>query len=442
MKRFGALFLPLLLAAAVSCKTGNTMPGSEKLDDFFDSISNQYMGSVAISKGGKTVYTHVSGYSDIDAGKPAGPGSKYMIGSISKTFTSVLVMKAVEEGRLSLDSKLADYFPAESIPNASEISLDDLLYHRSGLHDIFEDPDDYYNWYTTPQSRSDLLARIAAAEPDFAPGDSQQYCNTGYVLLTFILEDVYGKSFAQLLQKKIARPLGLGNTALSDGLDSSEGECLSYTYRAGWNLEPETDPSIPQGAGAVMSTATDLLKFADGLFHGKLGDNVLEQMKSIEGSFGRGLFPVNYSGKNGIGHNGGIDGFQSAMFHFDEGDYTVVLCSNGNNLNQDSILWTALQAVYGQEYEIPYFHFINLPAETLESYVGEYQSPALGMTLHVTTDGKVLFAQADGQNPFCLEADSENWFECPKADIGISFEDGYLHLHQAGQTFEFWQVIE
>lgn len=442
MKRFGALFLPIILVAAVSCKTGNTMPGSDKLDEFFDSISNQYMGSVAISKGGKIIYTHSSGYSDIDGGMLAGPNSKYMIGSISKTFTSVLVMKAVEEGRLSLDSKLSEYFPSDGIPNSDDINLDDLMYHRSGLHDIFEDENGYYDWYTIPQSRSGLLARIAAAEPDFAPAASQQYCNAGYVLLTFILEDVYGKSYAQLLKNKIARPLGLGNTSLSDGIDPSDGECRSYTYRAGWDLEAETDPSVPQGAGAVMSTSTDLLKFADGLFHGKLGENVLQQMKSIDGSFGRGLFPVNLLDKNGIGHNGGIDGFQSAMYHFDDGDYTVVLCSNGNNLNQDAILWTVLQAVYGQDYEIPFFHFTNLPAETLESYVGDYQSPALGMTLHITTDGKVLSAQADGQKPFCLEADSEDWFECPKADIGISFEEGILSLHQAGQTFEFWRVIE
>ena len=95
-----------------------------------------------------------------------------------------------------------------------------------------------------------------------------------------------------------------------------------------------------------------------------------------------------------------------------------------------------------QDYEIPYFHFIKLPAETIEGYEGEYQSPSLGMTLHITTDGKVLEAQVDGQMPFCLEADSENRFECPKADIGISFEEGNLFLHQAGQTFEFWRVLE
>ncbi|MDO5442580.1 MAG: serine hydrolase domain-containing protein [Bacteroidia bacterium] len=442
MKRFNAIFLSVLLALSVSCRTENSMPGSDRLDEFFDAIGSQYMGSVAVSMGGRTVYTHTSGFADIDAGIPATVDSRYMIGSISKTFTASLVLKAAEEGRLSLDDKLADYFPSEGIPNASGITLDDLLYHRSGLHDIFEDATGYYDWYTTPQSRADLLAKIAAAAPDFEPGASQQYCNAGYVLLTFVLEDVYGRSYAKLLHKKIAGPLGLGNVSLSDGIDPEKGECRSYTYRGGWNLEAETDPSVPLGAGAIMSDAADLLKFADALFHGKLGDSVLRQMKSVDGEFGRGLFPVNLLDKNGSGHNGGIDGFQSAMCHFDDGDVTVVMCSNGNNLNQDEILYTVLQAVYGQEYVIPSFDFINLPPDILETYIGDYHSFGLGMTLHITTDGKVLVAQVDGQSPFCLEADSETWFECPKAGIGISFEDGNLLLHQAGQTFEFWRVIE
>ena len=408
-----------------------------KLDSFFNAVSSQYMGSVAISVGGTTVYRHSTGYADIQADIKASEKSKYMIGSISKTFTAILTFMAVDEGRLSLDDKLSRFFPDKKLTNADKITIDNLLYHRSGIHDIFEGEGDYLQWYTQYQSRDVLIARIAAAGADTIPDAVQQYCNAGYVLLTFILEDLYGKSYSQLLQEKLAQPLHLSNTSVGDGIDPLQNECRSYSYKGGWQLEPETHPSVPQGAGVLMSNPDDLLKFANALFGNQLGNNILQRMETINGSLGRGLFPFVFYEKRGFGHTGGIDGFQSVLCHFDEGNVTVALCSNGNNLNQNDILITVLNAVYGKDYEIPTFNYAVLDAETLNRYVGEYESRDLHMTIKVTTDGKTLTAQAAGQMAFGLEAENENTFSFAKAGIKIAFESTNLILYQAGQKIVF-----
>lgn len=186
-----------------------------------------------------------------------------------------------------------------------------------------------------------------------------------------------------------------------------------------------------------MSTPDDLLKFANALFGNQLGTDILQRMETIDGSLGRGLFPFVFYEKRGFGHTGGIDGFQSVLCHFDDGDVTVALCSNGNNLNQNDILITVLNAVYGKDYEIPNFDFAALDAETLNSYVGEYENKDLHMTINVTTDGKTLTAQATGQMAFGLDAQNETTFTCAKAGIKITFEPASLVLHQAGMKFVF-----
>ena len=408
-----------------------------KLDSFFNAISSQYMGSVAISASGMTVYRHSTGYADIQAGIKASEKSKYMIGSISKTFTAVLTFMAVDEGRLSLDDKLSRFFPDKGIANADKITINDLLYHRSGIHDIFEGAGDYLQWYTNYQSRDMLVSRIVAAGADTIPEAVQKYCNAGYVLLTFILEDLYGKSYSQLLQEKIAAPLHLSNTSVSDGINPLHNECRSYSYKGGWQLEPETHPSVPQGAGALMSTPDDLLKFANALFGNQLGTDILKRMETINGSLGRGLFPFVFYEKRGFGHTGGIDGFQSVLCHFDDGNVAIALCSNGNNLNQNDILITVLNAVYGKDYEIPNLDLATLDTEILNRYVGEYENKDLHMTIKVTIDGKTLTAQATGQMAFGLDAQNETTFTCAKAGIKITFEPASLVLHQAGMKFVF-----
>lgn len=135
MKKFHLLFL-LIFTFQTAC---SQTIDSQKLDKYFAALeaNDKFMGSVALLKEGKVIYTNQIGFSDIETNKKPDENTKYRVGSITKTFTAALVFKAIEEGKISLDQTLEDYFP--SIENSKTISIAHLLNHRSGIHNFTDD---------------------------------------------------------------------------------------------------------------------------------------------------------------------------------------------------------------------------------------------------------------------------------------------------------------
>ena len=116
-----------------------------------------------------------------------------------------------------------------------------------------------------------MVEIIARGGSDFEPDSKAQYSNSNFVLLSYILESLYKKPYAAILADRITRPLSLVNTHLGRRTISPEqNECNSYKYFDKWRIESVTHPSIPLGAGGIVSTPRDLNKFADALFKGKL----------------------------------------------------------------------------------------------------------------------------------------------------------------------------
>ena len=284
-----------------------------RLDDFFNTLdaNNRFMGSVAVFQNGKIVYAKSIGFSDIENKIKANENSKYRIGSISKTFTSVLVLKAIENSKLEIDQTIDQFFP--TVKNANKITIKHLLGHSSGISNFTSDKD-YMNWNTKAKTEKEMVEIIANGGSVFEPGAKVEYSNSNYVLLTYILEKTFKKSYADLLVKYITVPIGLTNTYFGSKIDTKNNECNSYSFSGTWDLESETDMSVPLGAGGVVSTPCDLVKFSDALFGGKLlNKESLELMKTFNGNYGLGLFKFPFNEKIGYGHTGGIDGFSSVL---------------------------------------------------------------------------------------------------------------------------------
>ncbi|WP_332911986.1 serine hydrolase domain-containing protein [Algoriphagus boritolerans] len=236
-----------------------------KLNQFLDSleIHDKFMGTVLLASDGKPVFERALGYADRERKIKATVATHYRIGSISKMFTTVLVLKAEESGKLSLDQKLADFYP--QIKNSDKITLSMLLQHRSGIHNFTNNPD-YLSYHTKPVSEEALVKIISDGGSDFEPDSKADYSNSNFVLLTFILEKVYEKSFSEILDEQLVKPLKLESTAIFTASDPGKGESFSYTFKDKWILEAETDPSIPLGAGAISSDVKDLNTFINALF--------------------------------------------------------------------------------------------------------------------------------------------------------------------------------
>lgn len=348
-----------------------------KMDSFFTTIErfDEGMGSISIFQDGREVYQKSYGYADVENRTKANSTTKYRIGSITKTFTATIIMKLIEEGRLSLSSKLADYYP--QVENSKEITIQHLLQHRSGISN-FTASADYFSWNTQPHTKKQLLKRIISGGANFKPDEKAEYSNSNYVLLTFIAEDVTNKKYADLLNEIIIYPCKLENTYVGSRIKRKKNEAYSYTKPSGWEKEKETDMSIPSGAGSIISTPSDLNTFYSCLFAEKIvNKQSLMSMMTLKDNLGLGLFKVPFYDMVGYGHRGGIDGFLANVFYFPENGITVALAANGVVYPLKDILIGTLSIYYGKSYKLPEFSSeVVVLKEDLNKYLGIYFTPA------------------------------------------------------------------
>lgn len=409
------------------------------LDSLFQilDVNNRFMGSLSISENGKVTYSKTIGKADLASGKSSDKITKYRIGSISKMFTACLVFQAIEENKLSLTQNINRFFP--KITSAKEISIGNLLNHRSGIHNFTNDTS-YFNYYTASKSQKEMLEIIQASGSDFKSNSKAEYSNSNYILLSFILEKIYKKSYEELLDIKIIQPQGLKNTYFGKKLELEKNECASYRFSGKWELEKETNSSVSLGAGGIVSTTEDLLFFISNLFAGKIINTAsLEQMTKLEDGYGMGIFPVPFNDKKGFGHTGGIDGFSSFLYIFPEEKISIALTSNGSRFNNNDIAIAALSDCFDKPFTLPSFYAVELTSADLDKYLGSYANPEIPIKISITKDSLSLIAQATGQPSFTLELIGKDSFEFSPAGVEIQFipQKNLLILKQGGGEFSF-----
>ena len=432
-------FIALISAFLIIESSFSQAIDKAKLDSYFQALesNNKFMGSVAILKDGQIIYTNAIGYADIESKTKPNENTKYRIGSISKTFTTVLILKAVEEKKLELDKTIDKYFPA--IKFANKITVSQLLYHRSGIHN-FTASEDYSKWQAEKKSQQEMVDIIAKAGSDFMPDSTASYSNSNFVLLSYILADIYKKPYSQLLYEKIVKPLGLKNTYFGDKIDLGKNECNSYKFATDWTKETETDMSIPMGAGGIVSTPTDLTIFANALFSEKLiAKKSIDQMTTLKDRYGMGIFQIPFADKKGYGHTGGIDGFSSVFSFFPDDKIGYALTCNGSNYENNNISIAVLSMVYNKPFTLPDFKTYKVSVEELESYAGMYSSLQMPLKITITRDENALMAQATGQSAFPLEATEKGKFKFAAAGIVLEFNPAKkeMILKQGGGVYTF-----
>src|SRR5687768_4058180 len=202
---------------------------TKKIDSLFDMLQNRGLatGSMAISINGKITYQKAIGFAMLDSNRKILPdtNTKYRIGSISKMFTAVMIFQLIDQRKLSLDEKLAMYFP--QLPNATKITIEEMLYHRSGLHDYTNDTN-FPEWMDKPKTHKDKLKINSTKRSDFEPGTKTDYCNTNYLLLGYIIEKITKMPYAEALNKRITLKIGLKNTYYGKPINIRRNEAASY----------------------------------------------------------------------------------------------------------------------------------------------------------------------------------------------------------------------
>lgn len=388
MKRL-AIFLVALLSI---CLVAQAQDFSQ-LDKYFDVLDehHKYMGTMTVTEGGQTVYQRAVGDSDVASKLPTTMETKFRIGSITKAFTAVMIFQMIDEGRLSLDTRLSQYFP--KVKNAEKITIAHMLSHSSGLYNITNHPD-FGQQMLEPSSRETMVDRIIALTSDFEPGEGTAYSNTNYILLGYIAEDIDGKPYSEILKSRIADRIGLANTYEGGKISTKNNEAFSYVReKEAWQVQPETDMSNPGGAGAIVSTSGDIVRFINALFAGELvSETSLEQMKkpSSDGEICHGIFYANMNGVEIYASEGSIDGFGSMLAHIPSAQTTVGLVTNGLNYSKIQIVLTAIGAATGQPVMIPDFNRVEITADQAKVYEGDYASEEVPYKLIFKADGARL----------------------------------------------------
>lgn len=355
-----------------------------------------------------------------------------------------MIFQLIDEGRLSLNTKLAKYFP--QLPNAEKIAISDLLSHTSGLMDYVNDVTDK-SWITNPHPKAELLDTIAKGKVHFLPGSKQQYSNSGYLLLGYILEEITGKPYSKLLDTRIIKKTGLKNTSSGEPNNSGKNEARPYQMSNKWtDVKDIYFPNVI-GVGDVLSTPADLLTFMDALSSGKLiSADSYAQMSSFkdQNQLAMGLIKVPFYTQTGLGHNGGTYGSYSVLYNFKESGISIASCVNGTNYPLNDISIALLSISNNKPFEVPSsqissFKEIILKSEELDPYLGVYATAALPMKITVTKNGASLIAQATGQAALTLKAIAKDKFKFDRAGIILEFnaDKQEMTLKQGGQTFLF-----
>lgn len=431
-------FLAVLSAQAQ--KVFNTA----KMDSLIHTLEryDKAMGTVALARDGKVFYKKAFGYKQISGKIKNENDTKFRIGSITKMFTATMVLQLMEENKLTPETKLGTYYP--NIPNANDITIEQLLTHHSGLYNFTDE--EYLKFHTQAKTQQEILDLLAKQTPDFKPGERGEYSNTNYILLGYIIEKLTGESYAENLRTRIAKKAGLKNTHIGSKINPKDNEAYSYSFDGfRWIVEDETDMSLPGGAGAIVSNTADLIKFIDALFNNKLvSEASLSKMTAIQDGYGMGIFQAPFYEKKGYTHNGGIDGFSSSLVYFPDDKLEVALLMNGLAYQMNDIMIGILSIYYDKKYTIPEFKKpVQLPESSLGRYEGIYSSKEFPLKITIKKQGADITAQATGQSAFPLAAISETEFRYDAAGVVILFTieaDATvkkLTLQQMGRSYHF-----
>jgi CubicO group peptidase (beta-lactamase class C family) len=394
-----------------------------KLDSFMTQLEshNKVMCAVLIAKNGKTLYHREIGYEQLTPKKiHASAETEYRIGSISKMFTASIILQLIEEKKLTFATSLATFFP--TIPNANQITIEEMLGHHSGIYDFTRDST-FPEWMTKPKTEDQIVEIIAKGKPRFAPGEKGEYCNSNFVLLSYIIERITKHSYADELEHRIAEKIGLKHTYYGGKIGAKLHEAASFERGdSTWEAGPESDMSIPAGAGAVVSTTADLVQFIDALFKGKVvSDSSLNKMMTIKDGYGLGMLKDPFYQRWSYGHNGHIDDFTSDLTYFAEDSMEFVVLCNGDDYGLNNVVVGVLLTTYNMQFAIPAFKSYAISAKILPDYEGTYSLKATQMKITVTLEEGKLYGQATGQGAFPLSATDVDEFSFEPAGIVMKF---------------------
>ncbi|TDQ32188.1 serine hydrolase domain-containing protein [Zeaxanthinibacter enoshimensis] len=332
---FFCFLLPLLAITGCQPSEKKTIEPSQEtthlsgsIDKYFQRIPG-FSGNVLIAQSGKVLFSKSYGYADKEFKILNDGETKFKIGSITKPFTAMAVLKLVEDGRLSLSDSAGQYMPGLP-PHWQPLTIHQLLSHTSGLThtwDLLEDS-------TLMFQKSDLKNTLSwfFKEPlEFEPGTSFSYSGVGYLLLAGIIESLTNTTFDQFLEEIIFEPLDMKDTGAADPEVIIQKLARGYIIDStGVRNAPHFYVPLLTGGGHLYSTAQDLLKWDRALSRFSiLSREMTKQMYTpVKENYGYGWDIVKNDTLNMVFHTGFIPGYLSRIDRYPDYNLTLIILTN------------------------------------------------------------------------------------------------------------------
>ena len=417
---FSFLFLSFPVFTAAQTSAGNGL--SQKIDEL---ISGSYQSiapgcAVLVASKGQIVYKKAFGIADLELNVPMHPGMIFRIGSVTKQFTAVAILKLVEEGKISWNDSIQQFI--KNFPYKKHvITIENLLTHTSGItgYDVL----DFHipNAIRIDISPKQFIDSLAPLPLEFIPGTKYHYSNSNYLLLGYIIEQVTGKSYQKYLEENIFKQAGLSDTHYDSPAKIIANRVKGYVKdSAGYRNADYISMVQVFSAGALVSNVTDLFKWHQALYSNKLvKKEILEKaftpFRLSDGKlseYGYGWFIANWGANKYIAHGGEIDGFRAMELYVPGKDIFVTALFNSENDAFLNVTMMIADLVMGKTAPPE----VIVSDAVLDSYTGVYQyADDPNDKLKVYKKGGKLYADlsnATGKN-MVLAAQSDTKFILP-----------------------------
>jgi len=329
-----------------------------------DQLARQYAdccdftGTVLVSEHDKVIFKSGYGLANREWNIPNAPDVKFRLGSITKQFTSMLIMQQVTKGTIKLDGHISDYLPYYRRDTGSRVTITQLLDHTSGIPSYTDDPKFFPDVSRKYYAVDDFVTKFCSGDLQFEPGSKFHYDNSGYFLLGAILEHITGKNYEVLLQENILTPVGMHDTGYDHWSTIIPKRASGYEETFdGIENAPYLDMALAYAAGSLYSTVEDLYKWDQALYTDKLLPADLKQKlftTNLE-NYGFAWVIRNIpkdepgAGKTIIAHGGGINGFNTNEVRLVDDHDLIVIFNNTPGASLNDFAKGIRAILYGQE---------------------------------------------------------------------------------------------
>ena len=356
-----AVGLQVVVAAQGDAPTLQEANPAAHVDEIFSEYDHTWTPgcSVGVIRDGEFVLRRGYGMANLEYGIALAPDTVFRIGSTSKQFTAAAVLLLAQEGMLSLDDDVRDHLPGLN-DFGTPVTLRHLMHHTSGYRDYLTlaslaglRDDDYYN----DEDLFEMLAR--QRELNFAPGDEYLYSNSGYWLLSQVVERASGKSLREFAAERIFTPLGMDDTHFhNDHAEIVPNRASGYAPTGdGFRISMTTLPMI--GDGGVFTTVDDLLRWDRNFYDSNVGGPEFVRQMLSTGSlndgealtYASGLTVGAYRGLNTVSHGGSFVGFRAEMIRFPDEHFSVICLCNRADASPSGLARRVAEVYLGDRME-------------------------------------------------------------------------------------------